>query len=534
MEKSRGIIVPLLFLFFGAVAQTDRYIVFFTDKQGTPYSLAQPSQFLSQRSIERRAKQGIPLTNEDLPVNPSYITQVKSKGAETYFTSRWMNCVLIQSDAATVDQIKLLSFVKSIDFVAPNAKLSGGRIRKIRSKKETSSTPATNDQLQMIGIDQMQADGFKGEGVMIAVFDAGFPGVNTATPFQHIFLENRLLDSYDFIGKSGNVFSYDDHGTEVLSVIGAFSNDTFTGGAYKANFHLYVTEDVTSEYRVEEYNWLFAAERADSVGIDVINSSLGYNLFDDPTMDYSKSQLNGQTAVISKAALKAIERGMVVVCSAGNEGNNAWQLVTPPADVNGVLATGSVTSTSVKSSFSSVGPTSDSRIKPDVVAMGSGTSVIKPSGILSTASGTSLASPLITSLVAGVWQTYPFLTASEIYATILESTSQFLHPDNLLGYGIPNYNLITKVLETPQIDDDIALYPNPLTGSSIKIGLKNPSNEVNVLIWGSDGKKIKATSLAITALNNPGELDLSFLSAGSYLLKVTTGSSVKIMRLVKL
>jgi serine protease AprX len=534
MVRNSIIITFLLFLYGGAFAQTNRYIVFFKDKNGTPYSLAQPSQFLSQKAIARRERQNITLIEEDLPVNPLYVAQVKSTGAQTFFTSRWMNCLLVQTNAATADQIKSLPSVKSVEFVAPNSRLSGGRIRKIRSKNETSAAPATLTQLNMIGISQMHSDGYKGEGINIAVLDAGFLGVNSATPFQHIFVENRMLDTFDFISKSGNVYSYDDHGTEVLSVIGALLENSFTGGAYKANFHLYVTEDESSEYRVEEYNWLFAAERADSVGVDVINSSLGYNLFDDASMDYTKSQLNGKTAVISQAASMAIARGIVVVCSAGNEGNNSWQLVTPPADVEGVIATGSVTSTSVKSSFSSVGPTTDNRIKPDVVALGSGTSVIKPSGTLGTTSGTSLASPLIASLAAGILQTYPFLTVSEIYAIIVESCSQALHPDNKLGYGIPNYTVAKGLIETSKLNDEIVLYPNPVTGSSVKIALKNPSEEVHVLIYGTDGKKIKESTFAIMRENNPTEYDLSLLSAGMYFIKVSTGNSHKTMRLVKL
>jgi serine protease AprX len=533
MVRNSIIISLLLFLCGASFAQTNRYVVFFKDKNGTPYSLTQPGQFLSQKSIDRRQRQNITLSEEDLPVNPLYVSQVKSTGAQTYFTSRWMNCVLVQTNATTAEQIKSLPSVKSVAFVAPNARLSGGRIRKIRTRNETSASPATLTQLKMIGIDQMQAEGYRGEGINVAVLDAGFLGVNSAAPFQHLFNENRLIDTFDFISKSGNVYSYDDHGTEVLSVIGALLENTFTGGAYKANFHLYVTEDVSSEYRVEEYNWLFAAERADSIGVDVINSSLGYNLFDDASMDYSKSQLNGKTAIISQAASKAIARGIVVVCSAGNEGNNTWQLITPPADVDGVIATGSVTSTTVKSSFSSIGPTTDNRIKPDVVALGSGTSVIKPSGTLGTASGTSLSSPLITSLAVGVWQTYPFLTAAEVYATIVESCSQALHPDNMLGYGIPNYAVVKRVIETSKLDDEIILYPNPVTGSSVKIALKNPS-EVNVLIYGAEGKKIKESTFSITSENNPTEYDLSSLSAGIYFIKVSAGNSHKMMRLVKL
>jgi len=297
---------------------------------------------------------------------------------------------------------------------------------------------------------------------------------------------------------------------------------------------LYVTEDTDSEYRIEEYNWLFAAERADSAGVDVINSSLGYNLFDDSSMDYLKAQLDGKTAVISKAATKAIARGIVVVCSAGNEGNNSWQLVTPPADVDGILAIGSVNSSNTKSTFSSIGPTSDNRIKPDVVALGSGTSVIKPNGVLSTQSGTSVASPLIASLVAGVWQAYPQLTGAELYQTIIKSADEFSQPTNFKGYGLPSYALTTGYLERSTQEDEIILYPNPVTGSSLQISIKTPSMEpILIQVFTMDGKKVSDVEQVITWQNNPFECDFSSLQSGIYLVKVKSGAHLKTARLVK-
>ena len=513
--------------------QINRYVVFFKNKTGTPFSIAEPGKFLSQKAIDRRTKQGIPIIEEDLPINPAYVTEVKGTGAKAYFSSRWMNGILVEADQVTIDQIKLLPAVDHTEFVAPNKKLSG-RIKKVRSRKETSIAPATKTQLQMLGIDKMHADGFIGQDMIIAVLDGGFLGVNTALPFQLIIQENRIVDSFDFVARSGNVFAYDDHGTEVLSVIGAFNEGNYTGGAYKAKFQLYVTEDSDNEYRIEEYNWLFAAERADSAGVDIINSSLGYNLFDDSSMDYLKTQLDGRTAVVSKAAGKAIARGIVVVCSAGNEGNNSWQLVTPPADVDGILAIGSVTSSNSKSTFSSIGPTTDNRIKPDVVALGSGTSVIKPSGVLSTQSGTSVASPLIASLVAGVWQAYPQLTGAEVYQTIIRSADEFSQPTNFKGYGLPSYALITGYLEGATHEDEITLYPNPITGSSLQISIKTPSTEpTQIQVFAMDGKKISEFQQVISWMNNPFECDFSSLSAGVYLVKVKSGVHLKVARLVK-
>jgi serine protease AprX len=535
MAWRNRLFVCLLFSTGWVSAQSvNRYVIFFKDKQASPFSITRPQEFLSQKSIDRRTKQGIELSEEDIPVNQSYVLQVRNAGARTFFTSRWMNALLVETDVPTLDQIKLLPFVLRTEYVAPNQKLSVGRVRKMRSRKDNSIAPATRNQLQMLGIDKMQEDGLKGEGVTIAVFDGGFLGVNSALPFQAILNENRLRDSFDFVARSGNVFAYDDHGTEVLSIISAFNEGNYTGGAYKANFQLYVTEDVDSEYRIEEYNWLFAAERADSAGVDVINSSLGYNLFDDVSMDYSKARLDGKSAVVSQAASKALSKGIVVVCSAGNEGNNSWRLVTPPADVDGVLAIGSVTSTNTRSGFSSIGPTADNRIKPDVVGMGSGTSIIRPNGLLGTQSGTSVSSPLIASLAAGVIQAYPQLSSIEVYNAILRSGDQFSNPDNLKGYGLPSYMAIKNYLETFTLEDEIVLYPNPITSTTIHIAIKNlVADPTQIQVFDVSGKRVLESQLLITKSTNPLEYDMSSLGAGSYLIKVKSGSHLKIIRVVK-
>src|SRR6478609_7267065 len=370
MDRINIIVFLLLIIQTVFQAQVDRYVVYLKDKNGTPFSITSPNQFLSQRSIDRRVRQKIEITAEDLPITPDYRAQLKATGASVFFSSKWLNCILVEATPALVTTITSLPFVSKVELVAPGKKLNAGRVKKFKKVKETSAIPATNTQLSMIGIDSMHLDGFRGEGIYVGVFDSGFDGVNTALPFKPIFDEGRLLYSVDLVANSKNVFQYDSHGTEVFSVIAAYSAGSFIGGAYKANYMLFVTEDVTSEYRIEEYNWLFAAEKADSAGVDVINSSLGYNLFDDSSMDYKVADLNGTTAIVSLAAAKALEKGMVVVCSAGNEGSNSWKYVTPPADVNGVLAIGSVTTARLKSSFSSIGPTADGRIKPDVMALG--------------------------------------------------------------------------------------------------------------------------------------------------------------------
>ncbi len=530
----------IFFLFilasFKTEAQINQYFVFFKDKTGTPFSISEPSAFLSDKSIGRRQKQNIVITEEDLPVNSAYVNQVKTTGAITYFTSRWWNGVLVEGEASIIDDINSLACVSGSVLVAPGKKNVGGRVYSKKHKKNiTADEPVNKIQLQQIGLDEMHALGYLGEGIQIAIFDSGFHGVNVSSPFSLLFSENRVKQTFNFVNNTHAVYQSDDHGTEVLSVIAANTPGVYTGGAYKADFVLYITEDVSSEYRIEEYNWTIAAERADSAGVDVINSSLGYNQFDDQSMDYSKSDLDGEKAVITRAARKAIERGMIVVCSAGNEGGNSWKLVTPPADADGILAVGSVTSTRTLSSFSSLGPTADNRLKPDVVAMGSGTSIIKFNGALGNVSGTSLASPLIASLAAGVWQAFPSMTAAEVYDAIIKSADQANRPDNLMGYGLPHFRAIKNYVESEQSEEIVSIYPNPVTGDSIQIKFKSvPNTPADITIFDAQGRLVEAYSHQLNWLNNPIEYDLSKLQPGLYLMRINTGDQAATLKFAKL
>ena len=527
-------VLILLLVSSSGWAQSDRYVVFFKDKTSNPYSLSQPEAFLSPRSLQRRVHSGISLTAEDLPVTPSYVTQVRATGAKTFFTSKWMNGVLVEGNASMISSIASLPFVTKVDLVAPGKKLIGGRSKQLNQQNAGSAPETTQAQLQMLGLDKMHQDGFYGEGVTVSILDGGFPGVNLALPFQPIFTEGRIKMTQDFVTNSGNVFQFDKHGTEVFSVIAA-KQETFTGGAYKANYLLFVTEDASSEYRIEEYNWLFAAEKADSAGTDVIQSSLGYNLFDDSQMDYKITDLNGKIAVVSRAASMARDRGIIVVVSAGNvEPGRDWHFITPPADVDGILAIGAVNSLGAKVGFSLFGPTADGRIKPDVVALGLSTAVVLPDGTLSTDSGTSFSSPLVTSLVAGLLQAYSKYTPAQLVLAIRLSASQSNTPDNKLGYGVPNYIAVKNYLEPNLLADEVFIYPNP-AASTLRLAFKNlPAGQVDISFYDAQGKLLSNPVTTLNWLNNPEEISLTNLAAGSYFLKVKTATVIKTFRFVKL
>lgn len=538
--KKKFFISLLIWVNAAAVAQTPvhRYMVFFKDKSGSPYSISDPSGYLSQKAIERRISQGIAITEMDIPVNHSYVSGVRQTGADVFFRSRWFNAALVQCDPSLIPSIEALPYVDHVEFVAPNKKLMGEGRKKFNLRKKNNHTGAqTSAQLTLIGIDHMHEAENKGEGKTIALLDAGFIGVNSAAPFSQLFSEGRIDEpvSYDFVTNTTNVYQFDDHGTNVFSVIAAEVPDAFTGGAPGSNFQLYVTEDVTSEYRIEEYNWVFAAERADSAGVDIINSSLGYYDFDDGSMNYTKPQMDGKTAVVTRAAQWAADRGIVVVCSAGNEGNiPSWRIITAPADAEGVLAVASVDQNGTRSSSSSTGPSADGRIKPDIAAMGVGVKVITPSGMISSASGTSLAAPLITSLVAGVWQRYPSLTNKEVIQVIKQTASLAQEPNNLIGYGIPNFKAVVNYQEHVEQENVFEVFPNPVKDTLI-VSPMDPDtvNSCSIELIASNGQILSSKDIIFNWLNRNYQASLRELSNGLYFLRISYQNKKYLFRIVK-
>lgn len=511
-------------------AQTNRYVVFFQDKAGTPYSLSNPSAFLSARALERRNKNQVHVTPEDLPVTPAYVDNLRNAGATVLYTSRWFNAAIIQCHTSLLSTLIALPGVDRIEQVAHGARPSGRTIATGRIQEETDA------QLAFHHLNEMHLDEARGEGVYIAIFDSGFRGADTIAAFRHVFNQGRLPagSAFNLVHGGNQVFDYDDHGTAVWSVIAGKKEGAYTGGAHQATFMLAVTEDVSSEYRIEEYNWAVAAERADSAGVDVINTSLGYNTFDDPTMDYTPSDMNGSTAVISRAAFKAAQRGIVVVVSAGNEGARPWQIITAPADARDILAVGNVNSSGVKSPTSSIGPSADGRIKPDVAALGTGVTVLRGNGTIGWVSGTSLSAPLATSLAAGLMQKFPEAKAVDIVRAIKMGASQSGAPDNLLGYGIISYlgarNHLQSMLTGPQLQ----VYPNPVTNGRVTVISTNPeaipTAGIQVLL--NTGQQVYSGALEFTRENPAYTLSFEHLASGLYFIRLTWPAGTAVIKLI--
>lgn len=508
-----------------------KYLITFKDKTNSPYSISKPLEFLSQRSINRRQKQNITLKIRDLPVNPAYISEIKKTGAEIWFTSRWMNAALIQTSDANLQTILKLPFVKGLEVngtVDDPLSRSGRKKAKFEALDNKSLNYGLSKiQNEMIGVNIMHDLGFKGEGMMIAVLDAGFNNTDKIAAFKPLFDENRIVGTYDFVKKEKSVYEDDAHGTEVLSCMGAFLEGNMVGTAPKASYLLLRSEEASSEYIIEEANWLFAAEYADSVGVDLINSSLGYTTFDDVKTNHTYAQLDGNTTIAARAADWAAGVGIVCVISAGNEGNDSWKYEGTPADADSVLAVGAVDANKLYVKFSSQGIPNDKRIKPDVVAMGQSTAIISPNGNVTTGSGTSFSSPILCGMVAGYWQANPTLTAMQIMENVRKSGSQAVKPDKVLGYGIPN---LFKVLAIEgEVANFFKVYPNP-TKAEITIEIDNfTGKDYEAIIMDVSGR----IQYIETLKNTVQTISIEKIPTGTYFLRVGNEEKKGVVKLIK-
>lgn len=436
-----------------ASAQTSpRYLILLKDKDGTPHTAAQPETFLSEKAIQRRITRNITISESDLPVNPAYVAAISATGATVLHTTKWFNGVVVSASESQLQAIQALTCYKGIERgMALTGTNYSARISRPDTKfgsEEATGYGSSHLQLDMLGVPQLHALGYTGQGLLIGIFDSGFTNADQQGYLSHLFENGQIADTYDFISRNEHVYDDHSHGLQVLSVMASRWEGNLIGAAFDADYVLYRTENADNETPYEEVAWLLAAERADSLGVDIINTSLGYNFFDNAAHDYTYAQMDGKTAIISKAARFAARTGMLLVASAGNEGNNSWKYITAPADVDSVLTVGAVTSTGARSSFSSFGPNAEGVIKPDVAALGSGVRVGSVSGTVTSSNGTSFSSPLVASFAALLWQVHPEKTAQELAAYIRSIGNKADQPDDATGYGIPYFSE-TLSINTP-------------------------------------------------------------------------------------
>lgn len=456
----------------------DTYRVEFTDKESSPFSTAYPEAFLSARSIERRSRQGISIETNDLPVSPAYIDSIVATGVTILTVSKWLNALtFVTSDMEALERIMDYPFVAKAD------RVKRGRLPAIFLKSVENKFLHNEVHAFDYGIAGMQTEvlqgkvlhnkGFTGTGMQIAVIDDGFYLTDELDAFSGLRAGGQILGTHDFVDPSSDIFSEGGHGMKVLSIMGGFLPGIFVGTAPDASYWLLRSEDSGSEYLVEEDNWIAAAEFADSAGADIINTSLGYARFDDPLQDHVYADMDGKTARVSLAADLAASKGMLVVVSAGNQGQTDWRYISAPADADDVLAVGAIDFAGKVAEFSSRGPAADGRIKPDVMAPGKGTYYAGTDGSIWQGNGTSLSAPLITGLSACLWQAHPDASAMEIREAILQSASLFTEPDTLYGYGIPDFRIADILLGGME---------NILEGNSSILAFPNPfRKELNVL-----------------------------------------------------
>ena len=407
------------------------------DKAATDYSLQKPEMYLSKKSIERRKRQGLEIDSTDLPVCKKYVDAIRKKGVHVLVTGKWDNFVTVScNDSMLIAEIAGLPFVRSTERVWRGvAKRASERDSLINKPLRTDSLygPAIT-QIKMSHADRLHEAGFKGQGMTIAVIDAGFHNVDKIEAMKNI----NILGTRDFVNPEADIYAESSHGMSVLSCMAMNQPNVMIGTAPEASYWLLRSEDEYSENLVEQDYWAAAIEFADSVGVDLVNTSLGYYSFDDPTKNYRYRDLNGHYALMSREAAKAADKGIVVVCSAGNSGSGSWKKITPPGDAENVITVGAVNKYGVLAPFSSVGNTADGRVKPDVVAVGLGSDVMGTDGNLRHANGTSFSSPIMCGMVACLWQACPELTAKGIIELVRWSGDRAVFPDNIYGYGIPD------------------------------------------------------------------------------------------------
>ena len=472
------LIIQLVGLSSAAKPQS-KYFIGFTDKANSPYTISNPEQFLSIRSIERRTRQNLALTESDLPVNPSYLDTLANMGITIHFPLRWMNGVV--ATISTPDQltqiqnIPFVSGIKEIYTPTKEHKSSKFTIEEPQSQpfskpdKDAPNYGISATQVKMLNGHILHGNGFLGEGIEIAVLDAGFYNVDSHPVFDSLWMNKRILGTKDFVNPTSNIYNEHAHGMMVLSIMGGYANGQLVGTAPHARYWLIRTEDASSEQLVEEYNWAAGAEFADSAGADIINTSLGYTTFDVPSQNHTYSNLDGQTTVITQAANMAASKGMLVVVSAGNDGTSPWYYISAPADSPKVLTVGAVDGNRNKAAFSSFGPTADERVKPDLCAMGVGTIIATTDGLVGSGNGTSFSAPLISGMMACLWQAKPNLTVNELMESVVSASSSFNSPNNEIGYGIPDFALAMPV-GTYSYKPNIRIIPNPFS-SQVQIYL---------------------------------------------------------------
>ncbi|MDP3913731.1 MAG: S8 family serine peptidase [Bacteroidota bacterium] len=531
-------------ILLSAQNQPNTYWVKLIDKKGTPFQINQPEEFLSRRAINRRIKQHIVIDETDLPVSPVYLDTLWKRGLEVVHTSKWLNGATVRtSDTVLIRTIATLPFVQMVQLTKPAniLKSTPNKFKEPESEINPDVSPLNYgnayNQLSQLNGQYLHNQGFRGKGIQIAVLDAGFWHVNQIAAFDSLRNSKRILGTRDFVDPKSVFYNQHTHGMSVLSCMGGNIPRSLIGTSPDASFYLFRSEDAATEYLIEEDNWVAAAELADSLGVDVINSSLGYYDFDDPKMNHLYADLDGKTTRVTQGANMAFQKGILVFSSAGNEGNNSWKRIIAPSDGKDVLAIAAVDKNNIRASFSSVGPAFGGAVKPNVAAMGSATYLVTSGGVLGYSDGTSFSSPVMAGMGACLLQANPWANVKQVKMAIEQSAHQYSKPDSLLGYGIPDFEKADKYLKVNFANDlksetGWIISPNPFS-NYLLIQNTNPgiTENIEVRIYNLQGTCLWQSILRSSQqvlLNN-----ISNLPKGFSILTIRSGEKEEQFKLIK-
>ncbi len=537
---------PLLLLFVStlSIAQTQDALVFLEAKDPTVVTaaLADPITILTQAAIDRKNAQGITIDDRDVPLNETQKAAIEAAtGITVLAKSKWLNAVYVRGTQTNINNLLALPFVVDVEFAdkSLNRPTGGKQFTKDKFELENQypSRPIYNygsatNQTEMINIDDLHEDGYTGQNIIVAFMDNGYPGVLTNPAYTTLRNEGRLLGYYDFVSRTVNPNGSGSHGAATFSDAAGFLNGQFVGTAPDASYYLYITEDNNSETPAEEAYWVEALERADSLGVYVTNTSLGYQAFDRSAYDHSYGDLDGLTTIAARGSNIGFEKGMINVTSAGNEGGGFGKVGTP-ADAAGSFTVGAVDENENYVYFSSRGPNAAGVIKPDVMAKGLDAAIVGQSGNVTTASGTSFSSPITAGAVASLWSAVPNLRNDVVMQAIRESADRYNNPTDEYGYGIPDFgdalaSLLTIGIEEQLLETNFALYPNPVT-TEINISFPKNTKNAEFALFNMLGKQILRKQ--ITPLKN--RIEVSDLASGMYIASITSNNKTTSYKIIK-
>jgi hypothetical protein len=537
--------------------QFSKHIIVLKDKQQNTFSLSNPSGFLSAKALTRRTKYNLVIDSTDLPVSKVYLDSIRLSGnVKILNTSKWLNQVLIETtDNAALQKINQFPFVVSRTPIAKRTRANEKEFEETvsddavygRRKRSAARSLDYGNSFSQVHIHEgeyLHDNGFRGKGMTVAVFDAGFLGYLTNSGFDSIRNNNRIAGTWDFVKNESSVNEDHVHGMWCFSIMAANKPGQMVGTAPDATYYLFRTEDAASEYPIEEQNWAAAAEMADSLGVDLISSSLGYTEFDNSTFDYEYADMNGDNTIITRAADFAAKKGMIVTNSVGNYGGNAWKYLVAPSDGDSVLAVGATNASGQIASFSSYGPSADGRVKPDVVSVGWNTFIINTSGNVAQGNGTSFSNPNIAGLITCLWQAFPDFNNIEILNAVKQSANKYATPDERFGYGIPNmkkaFELLLNERQKRNVatilgDQKIRIYPIPFSSQFTILFRASQTGTLNIDFMDATGRIIsrQSTSIIQNDISLIDMKELGRLPHGIYFIRYNEGGSSKVIRLVK-